>query len=316
MLAPFELDGNARRCAEAETDTIKRATTCLHVFKLLRNDTTEMNPHRHSLYLDYKAFKVQSNPICEKKFTRISQNIVGEHMSLTCYNRLAVITNTTEYHKEISILFGPRDSVIVFRCLGNPYCELIEWFEKIDGIWFSELPVSFEKLAARNVPEIADVEELDSIFQQHKNKVYCMSLNNSHFIHNMESDDFAVLCRILLNRPKYTYKARTKFIDISQNKNNKFYDLTVYYPFIKIETLLERQHIASSERTFTVKAYPCNQYLLKQRKSRSFKIMAGRTETSVIILEPTICNNKDCLVPAELIENLDLNYIQDIEDYF
>lgn len=139
-------------------------------------------------------------------------------------------------------------------------------------------------------------------------------MNESHFIHNMKGDEFAVLCRILLDRPKY--RAKIKFINISQNKCNIFYELTAYYPFIKVEEILQNQHIASSKREFFVKAYPCSRYLVKERKSKTFKIMAGQTKTSVIILEPTKCNKENCLVPVELIKNLDLNYIQDIEDYF
>lgn len=126
------------------------------------------------MYLDYKAFKDDSNPICEDKVFRISEDILAKHTSLTCYDRQAVITNTKKYYKEISILFGPRGSVIVLKCSEHIFCELVEWFEKTDGIQFSELPAPLEKMVARNVPETADVEELDRIFQQHKNKVHCM----------------------------------------------------------------------------------------------------------------------------------------------
>lgn len=130
----------------------------------------------------------------------------------------------------------------------------------------------------------------------------------------MEESEFIALCHILLNSPNYKYKCR--FAAAAPHKSTRFYDVTVYYPFVKPEKLLANQSIESSARIFNVKAYPCTQYVTRNRHERTFKIMAGRNETSIIIIEPSRCNGVRCLVPAEMIENLDINYIRDMETYF
>lgn len=130
----------------------------------------------------------------------------------------------------------------------------------------------------------------------------------------MKVSEFALLCHILLKRPRY--RNRYKFIKKHPKKNARFYELTVYHPFVKIEKILKKKPIESSPRVFTIKAYPCTQYVTRHRDEKTVKIMAGRNETSVIIIESLQCNGVNCLVPVEMINYLDMNYIHDIEDYF
>lgn len=157
-----------------EADITARMKVCRRVIKLLRNDTEVENRYRYSLYMNYKAFTDPLNPVCEEKKILLSLNTIEKHMSITCYGRPAVIAKNTVYLKEISILYGPKDSVIVLKCSGYIYCELLEWFEKNDGSSFAELPAPVESLVAKNVPETANINKLLHIFKNSKNKVYCM----------------------------------------------------------------------------------------------------------------------------------------------
>lgn len=166
-----------------ETDTVARMKMCRRVLKLLRNDTEIENPYQYSLYMNYKAFTDPLNPVCEKKKIRVSENTVGEHMGLTCYGRPTISSNTIVYLREISIFYGPEDSMIVLKCVGYSYCDLLEWFDKNDGSSFSELPAPIESIVAKKVPITADIKDLDYIFKNSKNKIYSMRYVCSFFLH-------------------------------------------------------------------------------------------------------------------------------------
>lgn len=132
----------------------------------------------------------------------------------------------------------------------------------------------------------------------------------SHVLINMDNNDFAKLCRMVIERPRY--RGKCTFRNCIVKKSLRFYNLIVEF----VEKVPESSTEVLNQNEFLVTGYPCTQYISKTSSRKTFKIMNGPDETSVIIIEPVIRNNKSCYVPVELIENLEINYIRKLEDYF
>lgn len=84
--------------------------------------------------MNYKAFTSTSNslyPVCEVKFVEYNENILGSHVFMNCYGHLAIASeNNLDFENNISIVHGPENSVMVFKCADSFSCELIEWYKK------------------------------------------------------------------------------------------------------------------------------------------------------------------------------------------
>lgn len=137
-------------------------------------------------------------------------------------------------------------------------------------------------------------------------------MNSSNVIMNneMTGELFEKLCDVLIRRPNY----QGKYKIVSWNNRIKkpksdWYQLTIYNPFIIIKNLHQVQLKNLKSKNINVLGFTCNTYVTTDQTSRTFKIMAGPNETSIILIEPTICNGIPCLVPAELVENMTLQYI-------
>lgn len=122
------------------------------------------------------------------------------------------------------------------------------------------------------------------------------------------------LCGLLLELREYRNRCKfeTKFIGYHKSGNNR---VTIF------ESSIETEHLHGStenfpNKTVTVRTHTCSKYRLLNNKKKSFKIMAGPDETSIIIIEPIIYKNKTCLIPVKLIENLHWDYILHMDDWF
>lgn len=110
-------------------------------------------------------------------------------------------------------------------------------------------------------------------------------------------------------------KHATRSVQEKMKFFTEYYNLTVADQSVATAQSHQGSSI-SKVKIVQVLAYPCGSYKVMDGTSRTFKIMAGPDETSVILIEPTKCNGKPSLIPLELVENLTENYVLNIEKYF
>lgn len=137
-------------------------------------------------------------------------------------------------------------------------------------------------------------------------------------IHKNE-EVLSAICNGILERSVHRNKCNRRIMVAEDRK--KFESrahLTIYNPFVTLDQLHNVERLQNIEKQiFFILSYTCQNHVgIGEEKWRTFKIMAGPNETSVILIAPTRCANVPCFVPVELIKNITSDYFLHIEDYF
>lgn len=135
---------------------------------------------------------------------------------------------------------------------------------------------------------------------------------------DMPATLFDTICKVMFGSPEYREKCHSRsMLAVMQTKPRSYKQhLTVYDPFVKTKQLHEIDLDKLKSKIFNVSLYPCKNHKIKGNSDRTFKIMAGPNESSVILIEPEKCNDVPCIVPVLLIKNVTLTYFHYIERYF
>lgn len=108
-------------CKRMQVNSREKLLMCQRIFKLLRDDTIINNLYQHSLYMNYNAFNLNPEyPVCEEKSVSIHMSPAETFISLNCYGQPPIISSEipqdNRYLKEISIINGMNDTIVVLKC--------------------------------------------------------------------------------------------------------------------------------------------------------------------------------------------------------
>lgn len=167
---------NVALCRDMEVNINERLQMCQRIFKLLRDDTAIENPYRHSLYMNYKAFKLSSTnpdyPVCEEKNVSIHGSLVEKFLSVNCYGQPPITSQIPPYDrhlKEISFFNGMNKTIMVLKCLRSEVdCELLELYHHDEWHKFTNIP---EDVFHIPVPLTANIEKLKAAFTGNPEKI-------------------------------------------------------------------------------------------------------------------------------------------------
>lgn len=139
-----------------------------------------------------------------------------------------------------------------------------------------------------------------------------MSRNGLNFImgNEMTGEMFEKLCNVLIRRSKYRGEYKIIPLEVTMRPEPKLYQLTIYNIFDSNYT--EANIINSTKTIFNAFGYPCEKYVTTNQTDTAFVIMAGPSETSVILIKPTLCNGEVCLIPADLVYDMTVRYLMEL----